>query len=278
MRVVRSIKRVRRIITAARRKHLTIGLVPTMGALHEGHLSLVRLARKKSDFVVVSVFVNPTQFEPHEDLSTYPRNLKRDLQLLKKEGVNLVFAPFVRTMYAVDSKTTVKVHDLSSVLCGVSRPHHFEGVTTIVLKLFNIVQPDCAVFGKKDYQQAVIIQRMVKDLHLAIRIILGKTIREPDGLAMSSRNAYLSKRQRSHAVVLYESLQWLKQAHKDGLRNPKRALRKIRSMIRKRGGRLDYIAAIDKKTLVPVKKLKKGTLIAIAVYFGSTRLIDNTVL
>lgn len=278
MRVVRSIKRVRRIITAARRKHLTIGLVPTMGALHEGHLSLVRLARKKSDFVVVSVFVNPTQFEPHEDLSTYPRNLKRDLQLLRKEGVNLVFAPFVRTMYAVDSKTTVKVHDLSSVLCGVSRPHHFEGVTTIVLKLFNIVQPDCAVFGKKDYQQAVIIQRMVKDLHLAIRIILGKTIREPDGLAMSSRNAYLSKRQRSHAVVLYESLQWLKQAHKDGLRNPKRALRKIRSMIRKRGGRLDYIAAIDKKTLVPVKKLKKGTLIAIAVYFGSTRLIDNTVL
>ncbi len=140
------------------------------------------------------------------------------------------------------------------------------------------MQPDCAVFGKKDYQQAVIIQRMVKDLHLAIRIILGKTIREPDGLAMSSRNAYLSKRQRSHAVVLYESLQWLKQAHKDGLRNPKRALRKIRSMIRKRGGRLDYIAAIDKKTLVPVKKLKKGTLIAIAVYFGSTRLIDNTVL
>lgn len=278
MRVVKSIKSVKRIITAARRQHMTIGLVPTMGALHEGHLSLVRLARRKSDFVVVSVFVNPTQFEPREDLRTYPRNLKKDLRLLKKEGVNLVFAPSVRTMYPVDSKTTVKVRDLSSILCGVARPHHFEGVTTIVLKLFNIVQPDAAVFGKKDYQQAVIIQRMVKDLHLDIRIVLGNIIRESDGVAMSSRNTYLSRRQRTNAVALYEYLQWLKKAYKNGLRNPKRALKKIRSMIQKRGGRLDYVVAIDKKTLVPVKKLKKGTLIAIAVYFGSTRLIDNTVL
>jgi pantoate--beta-alanine ligase len=278
MRVVKSIKGVKRIIASARRKGKTIGLVPTMGALHEGHLSLVRLARRKSDFVVVSVFVNPKQFEPHEDLRTYPRNLKKDLRLLKKEGADLVFAPAVRTMYPVDSKTTVKVRDLSLVLCGVSRPHHFEGVTTIVLKLFNIMQPDIAVFGKKDYQQAVVIQRMVKDLHLDIRIILGNTIREPDGLAMSSRNTYLSKRQRTNAVVLYESLQWLKKAYKEGLRNPKPALKKIRSMIQQRGGRLDYVEAIDKKTLMPVKKLCKGTLIAIAVYFGSTRLIDNTVL
>ena len=278
MKVVKSIKKVKRIVHAVKRKRNTIGFVPTMGALHEGHLSLIRIAGKKSDFVVVSIFVNPTQFEPHEDLRRYPRDVTKDLALLKNEGVDLVFAPSVRLLYPSDFKTRVTVHDLSSVLCGVTRPHHFQGVTTIVLKLFNIVQPDIAVFGKKDYQQAVIIQRMVKDLNLDTRIVLGAIVREPDGLAMSSRNRYLSKRERTNAVVLHQSLQWVKMAFKGGLTDTKKALQKMRRMIHNRGGKVDYIKAVDKNTLAPVKKLQKGTLLAVAVYFSSTRLIDNTVL
>lgn len=278
MQVVKSIKRVRRIVHAAKRKRNTVGFVPTMGALHEGHLSLVRTAGKKSDFVVVSIFVNPTQFEPHEDLRRYPREITKDLALLKNEGADLVFAPSARVLYPSDFKTRVTVHDLSSVLCGITRPHHFQGVTTIVLKLFNIVQPDIAVFGKKDYQQAVIIQRMVKDLNLDTRIVLGPIVREPDGLAMSSRNLYLSKHDRVNAVVLYQSLQWVKMAFRGGLTDTRKALQKIRRMIHNRGGKVDYIKAVNKNTLTSVKKLKKGTLLAVAVYFGSTRLIDNTVL
>ncbi len=278
MQFVKSIKRVKRIVAAARRQRKTVGFVPTMGALHEGHLSLVRTACKKSDFVVVSIFVNPTQFEPHEDLRRYPRDLTKDLALLKNEGVDLVFAPSVRVLYPLDFKTRVTVHDLSSVLCGITRPHHFQGVTTIVLKLFNIVQPDIAVFGKKDYQQAVIIQRMVKDLNLDTRIVLGVIVREPDGLAMSSRNLHLSKHDRTNAVVLHQSLQWVKMAFKGGLTDTKKALQKMRRMIHNKGGKIDYIEAVDKNTLAPVKKLRKGTLLVVAVYFSSTRLIDNTVL
>jgi len=278
MQVARSIKKVRRVVRAAKRKRNTVGFVPTMGALHAGHLSLVRIACKKSDFVVVSIFVNPTQFEPHEDLRRYPRNLTKDLALLKNEGVDLVFAPSVRVLYPSDFKTRITVRDLSSVLCGITRPHHFQGVTTIVLKLFNIVQPDIAVFGKKDYQQAIIIKHMVKDLNLDTRIVLGAIVREPDGLAMSSRNRYLSKHDRINAVVLHQSLQRIKIAFKGGFTDAKKALQKMRRMIHSKGGKVDYIKAVDKNTLTSVKKLKKGTLIALAVFFGSTRLIDNTVL
>lgn len=278
MQVAKSIAKVKRSIAAAKRKHKTIGFVPTMGALHEGHLSLVRIACKKSDFVVASIFVNPTQFEPHEDLRRYPRSLKRDVALLKREGVGLVFAPAARTLYPSDFKTRVTVSDLSSVLCGKTRPHHFSGVVTIVLKLFSIVQPDIAVFGKKDYQQAVIIKQMVKDLNLNTRIVLGPIVREPDGLAMSSRNQYLSKRERANAVVLHQSLQSAQRGFKNGSIDTQKILQTMRRMIQKKGGRVDYVKAVDKNTLTPVKKLNKGTLIAVAVYFGSTRLIDNTVL
>ncbi len=249
-----------------------------MGYLHEGHLSLVRIARQKSDIAVVSIFVNPTQFGPHEDFKNYPRDLKRDMKILKREGVDIVFYPETKKMYPPDYRTYVEVEKLGKVLCGVARPHHFRGVTTVVLKLFNIIHPDIAVFGQKDYQQAVIIERMVKELNLDVKIVLGKTIREKDGLAMSSRNAYLSQEQRKNAVVIYQSLQWIRHVYQKGYTDRRKILKKISSMIEQEGGKVDYIEAVNKATLKSVYKLRKGTLIAVAAYFGKTRLIDNTVL
>ena len=278
MRLVKTIAETKKIIRLEKNKGKTIGFVPTMGYLHKGHLSLVHIARRKSEFLVVSIFVNPTQFSPDEDLKKYPWDIKRDLKLLKQEGTDLVFYPSVKQIYPSDYKTYVQVKELSKLLCGVSRPHHFQGVTTVVLKLFNIIEPDIAVFGQKDYQQAVIIKRMVKDLCLDIKILFGKIIREKNGLAMSSRNTYLSTQQRENATVLYQSLRWVKWCFNDGLTSPKKAIKKIRAMIKQNSGKVDYIAAVNKNTLEPVKKLKKGTLIALAAYFGKTRLIDNTIL
>ncbi|NOR18204.1 pantoate--beta-alanine ligase [candidate division WOR-3 bacterium] len=278
MRLVKTIAETKKIIRLEKNKGKTIGFVPTMGYLHKGHLSLVHIARRKSEFLVVSIFVNPTQFSPDEDLKKYPWDIKRDLKLLKQEGTDLVFYPSVKQIYPSDYKTYVQVKDLSKLLCGVSRPHHFQGVTTVVLKLFNIIKPDIAVFGQKDYQQGVIIKRMVKDLCLDIKILFGKIIREKDGLAMSSRNTYLSTQQRENATVLYQSLRWVKWCFNDGLTSPKKAIKKIRVMIKQNSGKVDYIVAVNKNTLEPVKKLKKGTLIALAAYFGKTRLIDNTIL
>ena len=275
MRLVKSITETKKIIRLEKSKGKIIGFVPTMGYLHKGHLSLIRIARRKSEFLVVSIFVNPTQFSPDEDLKKYPRDMKMDLKSLKQEGTDLVFYPSVKQIYPSDYKTYVQVKDLSKLLCGISRPHHFQGVTTVVLKLFNIIKPDIAVFGQKDYQQAVIIKRMVKDLCLGIKILLGKIIREKDGLAMSSRNIYLSTQQRENATVLYQSLKW---SFNDGLTNPKKAIKKIRVMIKQNSGKVDYMVAVNKNTLEPVKRLKKGTLIALAAYFGKTRLIDNTIL
>jgi pantoate--beta-alanine ligase len=235
-------------------------------------------SRSKCEFLVVSVFVNPAQFGPKEDLRKYPRDLKRDLCLLRKEGVDLVFNPSQKTIYPKDFRTYVEVIDWGKLLCGASRPIHFRGVTTVVLKLFNIIEPDIAVFGRKDFQQAVIIKRMVRDLNLDARIVTGKTVREQDGLAMSSRNTYLSETQRENAVVLFESLKWLRQAYIKGLSDPKLAKNRMASMIRAKRGKIDYIALVDKNTLEPVNKLRRGTLVALAVFFGRTRLIDNTVL
>lgn len=278
MQLVRSITKVKKIIAAQKKRGMKIGLVPTMGYLHEGHLSLVRIAHKKCDFLVVSVFVNPTQFGPEEDFRKYPRDLKRDLRLLKLEGVDLVFYPSASQMYPDGFQTYVEVTEWSRLLCGASRPVHFRGVTTVVLKLFNIVQPDIAVFGSKDFQQAVIIKKMVKDLNLNVRIVTGRIVRENDGLAMSSRNKYLSEKERKNAVVLYRSLKWVKRAYRKGLRKPRHAVEMMAEMIEKKGGGIDYIQAVDEDTLEPVKKLRKGTLIALAVFFGRTRLIDNILL
>jgi len=278
MRLVKTIAETKKIIRLEKNKGKTIGFVPTMGYLHKGHLSLVHIARRKSEFLVVSIFVNPTQFSPDEDLREYPRDLKKDLKLLRQEGTDLVFYPSEKQIYPSDYKTYVQVKDLSKLLCGVARPHHFQGVTTIVLKLFNIIEPDIAVFGQKDYQQGVIIKRMVRDLNLDTKIIIGRIIREKDGLAMSSRNTYLSTQQRKNATVLYQSLRWVKWRFNDGLTSPKKAIKKIRVMIKQNSGKVDYIVAVNKNTLEPVKKLKKGTLIALAAYFGKTRLIDNIIL
>jgi pantoate--beta-alanine ligase len=278
MHFVKTISTLKKILGKHKKRGEIVGFVPTMGYLHEGHLSLVRIARKKSHCVVVSLFVNPMQFGPHEDFHRYPRGMKHDLQLLRQEGVDIVFCPSVRAMYPRDYKTFVTVHDLSGILCGLSRPRHFQGVTTVVLKLINIVQPDLAVFGKKDYQQAVIIKQMVKDLNIDIKIVLGKIVREKDGLALSSRNVYLSKKQRRDAGVIYESLQWVKRSYYRGLTDSKRAVKKIRHMVRQRDGVIDYVEAVDRKTLKPVRDLKKGTLVCCAVYFGKTRLIDNIII
>ncbi len=278
MRLVKSIKEIEKIVRQQKARGRNIGLVPTMGYLHDGHLSLVRMARRKCDFLIVSIFVNPAQFGPREDLKDYPRDLRRDSWLLLKEGVDVIFYPSVAQMYPGGYQTYVDVTRWSRILCGASRPVHFRGVATVVLKLFNIIEPDIAVFGSKDYQQAAIIRQMVKDLDLDVKILTGRIVREKDGLAMSSRNTYLSESQRKDAVVLHGSLKWLKQAYAKGLRDPRTAESRMAAMITSKGGRVDYIAFVDKNTLEPVKELKRGTLAALAVVFGRTRLIDNTIL
>lgn len=250
--LIRSIPRLRKVIQKYSRKK--ISLVPTMGALHAGHLSLIRAARKKSDIVVVSIFVNPIQFGPKEDFKKYPRPFNRDKKLIERCGVDILFHPGAKEMYPEGYSTYVNEERLSNTMCGLSRPEHFKGVCTVVLKLFNIVRPDIAFFGQKDYQQALIIKKMVSDLNLNIKIQIMPTVREPDGLAMSSRNKYLSLLERKRAVLLYQSL--LK----------RRPLK---------GFNLDYFAAVDKKTLKPAKK---PTLFAIAGWVGKTRLIDNIII
>lgn len=278
MRTVYTITAVRRSVELQRDKGKVISLVPTMGYLHQGHLSLVSIARRRSDYVVVSIYVNPIQFGPQDDFSHYPRDIDRDLGLLRHAGTDLAFHPSDHEMYPPDHQTAVRVTMLSQVLCGQSRPHHFEGVTTIVMKLLNIVEPDIAVFGEKDFQQALIIKRMIKDLHCRVKILTGKTIREPDGLAMSSRNTYLSSRERRSAPVLYQTLLWIKQRFAAGMHSPDRMLGAMTKKIQTNGGRIDYLVAVDPDTLRPVTTLKKGTLIALAVFFGKTRLIDNITL
>lgn len=278
MRCINTIAAVRHHVHMQRNNGKVIGFVPTMGFLHPGHLSLVEIAQRRSDFVVVSIYVNPTQFGPKEDLSRYPQDMDRDRALLKHMNTDLVFIPSDREMYPPNHTTAVRVNILSTLLCGQSRPHHFEGVTTIVLKLLHIIEPDIAVFGEKDFQQAVIIKRMVKDLVCRVKIVLGKTVREHDGLAMSSRNTYLTPMQRAQAPILYHMLSWAQQRFNKGTRTPGPIIAIMKKKIEEKGGKIDYIAAVDHNTLQPVKVLKKGTLIALAVFFGKTRLIDNIIL
>jgi pantoate--beta-alanine ligase len=276
MRVIKSVKSMQRLSSLFKKEGKKIGLVPTMGFLHEGHLSLVDIARKRCDKLVVSIFVNPLQFGPREDLSRYPRDLKRDIRLLKERGTDFVFIPDERDMYPDGFHTYVEVEKLTNVLCGKSRPGHFRGVTTVVLKLFNIIKPDIAVFGEKDAQQAIIIKRMVEDLNLSTKIITGPTIRERDGLAMSSRNMYLTQNEREDAVVLYKSLLMAREMIKEGEYKPREVIEKMRQMIaKKETARIDYVSIIGKKDLAPVKKIEGEVLVALAVWFGKARLIDN---
>lgn len=279
MRIIKDIKEMQIFAEETRRSGKVIGFVPTMGYLHEGHLSLVRIARPRCDLLVVSIYVNPTQFGPDEDFEKYPRDFQRDEELCDRENVDVIFYPSNEQIYPEPYHTYIDVENLTDTMCGVSRPGHFRGVTTIVGKLFNIVKPHKAIFGEKDFQQALIIKQMARDLNFDLEILTGPIVREPDRIAMSSRNRYLSADQRKQARVLYESLQKARNLVEEGIRSPGIVRRHMEQMIRKvNDSSIDYIAIVDAETLEPVKEIRNQTLIALAVHIGETRLIDNTVI
>jgi len=264
---------------AVRRAGKRLGFVPTMGALHEGHLSLVRAARASCDGVAASIFVNPTQFGPNEDLAHYPRSFERDRELLEREGVELLFAPSVEEMYPAGAVTWVTVEGLSDKLDGRSRPGHFRGVTTVVAKFFHVVEPDAAFFGQKDAAQAAIIRRMVRDLNLPVEIVVCPIVREPDGLAMSSRNAYLNPEQRKRALVLHRSLMRVQRLADAGERLAAKLMAAGREEFAAESFvRLDYFEIVDPDTLDRVEDISGGALAAAAAFVGNTRLIDNILL
>jgi len=276
MRIITSLRQMKEASARLRAAGRTIGLVPTMGYLHPGHLSLVRASKKTIDATVVSIFVNPTQFGPREDLSKYPRDFARDAQMLRAEGADILFIPRAADMYPSGYKTFVEVLDLQNKLCGRSRPIHFRGVCTVVLKLFNIVRPDKAFFGQKDAQQAVIIRRMAGDLDLDVEIEVKPIIRDADGLALSSRNAYLNPAERKAALVLTRSLKEAKMMVDQGQRKTAVLIGRIRSRLEDEPlARLDYAAVVDPAELEPLSLVKDRALIALAVFIGRTRLIDN---
>lgn len=269
---------VREEVARARRAGASIGLVPTMGALHEGHASLVRLARSRTRHVVASIFVNPKQFGPREDLSRYPRPIERDTRLLEELGCDCLFLPSAHDLYSSEDRTRVTVEGLSETLCGASRPGHFDGVTLVVAKLLHIVSPDEAYFGQKDAQQAVIIQRMIADLDIPVRVVLGPTVREADGLAMSSRNAYLSPEERRRAPALYAALVEARRRVEEGERSVATLVARMEERLREAGFEVDYAAIVDGATLRPLAEVAGLALIACAARLGSTRLIDNVAL
>jgi pantoate--beta-alanine ligase len=260
-------------------REMSLGLVPTMGALHDGHMSLVRASKSQCNATAVSIFVNPLQFGPTEDLDKYPRTLERDLKLLENAGVDVVFVPAVEEMYPRGGTTTVLVEDLSGKLDGASRPGHFRGVTTVVAKLFEIVRPDRAFFGQKDAAQVAVLRKMVRDLDMDVQIVVCPIVREKDGLAMSSRNAYLNAEQRRQALVLHRALQAVSAATEKG-NHDAGSLIEVgqRALAREPEVRTDYFAIVDPDTLDPVTNTSCGALVAVAAYVGATRLIDNLLL
>lgn len=279
MNISRTIKEARAARDEFRRAGKRVGLVPTMGALHAGHLSLVRAAKEQCVAVVVSVFVNPKQFGPREDFSKYPRTFERDQELLEKEGVDSVFAPTVEEMYPKGAVTYVTVEGLSEKLCGRSRPGHFRGVTTVVAKLFHIIEPNTAFFGQKDAAQAAIIRRMVLDLNFPVEIVVCPIVREPDGLAMSSRNVYLDPQQRRSALVLYRSLLRVQELFRKGERDAAKLISGAKEVFAQEPSiRLDYFEIVDPKNLDGLLDISRPALAAVAAFVGSTRLIDNVML
>jgi len=280
MNIFRTIDEIRGHLTPQKMSGNIISLVPTMGYLHEGHLSLVRFAKANSDVCVVSIFINPAQFAPNEDFNRYPRSEERDLHLLENENCDLVFIPTTDELYGNDYQTYVQVRKHSQVLEGAFRPTHFEGVTTVVLKLFNIIQPHFAVFGQKDAQQAFIIKKMVRDLNLPIEIKIQPIIREADGLAMSSRNVYLNPEERKSALILNQALHTAKALVETGERNVDRLISKAKEIIsQSKIARLDYVEVVDVETFEKIETITKpnSTYMLIAARFGKTRLIDNVV-
>jgi pantoate--beta-alanine ligase len=279
MKTCSKVEEMRSACRAARRQGQRLGLVPTMGALHQGHLSLIRAARAQCDAVAVSIFVNPLQFGPKEDLATYPRTLERDCKLLEGEGVQVAFAPSIEEMYPQGAATYVTVEGLSDKLCGRSRPGHFRGVSTVVCKLFHMVAPDKAFFGQKDAVQSAILRKMVRDLDLPAEIVVCPIVREPDGLALSSRNLYLDPQQRQSALVLSRSLMLVKELYDHRERSSARLIAAAQEVFRGEPNvRLDYFEIVNPDTLDAVEDVSGGALVAVAAFVGTTRLIDNLVL
>jgi len=279
MKTASTIQALRAQLEPIRRAGKTIGLVPTMGALHEGHLSLVRTAKTQADVAVVSLFVNPLQFGPKEDLAKYPRNLERDRDLLESEGADYLFAPAVEEMYPPGAVTYVTVEELSNRLDGLSRPSHFRGVTTVVAKLFHIVEPTRAFFGQKDAAQVAVLRRMVRDLNFTLEIIVCPIVREPDGLALSSRNIYLNPTERQQALILSRTIAHVREAFEQGERNVARMIAAGQgTFATEPAARLDYLSIVDPDSLAPVEAVNRPALLAIAAWIGTTRLIDNTIL
>ena len=269
------IKSVSEMIKVSRNNKTSIGFVPTMGYLHEGHLSLVKRAKQETETVVVSIYVNPSQFAPNEDLDNYPRSFKKDIQLLAELDVDYVFFPDNQEMYPEGYKTWITVEKISKILCGKSRSTHFKGVATIVAKLMNIVNADFMFMGEKDYQQIVVLEQMIKDLNFKTRIVRCPLIREKDGIAMSSRNKYLSSQQRNDALCLYQSLLKAQKKYKEGLTESADIIKKMKELIESCNGVVDYIDVIDPNSLKAISSLHKGCRILVAVKIGKTRLIDN---
>lgn len=278
MRLVHTISEMKKISSNLLESQKTIGFVPTMGYLHEGHLSLVREARKGNDIVVVSIFVNPTQFGPNEDFERYPRDLERDLRLLEPLGVDYVFIPSVEEMYPKKYSVYVEEVELSKYLCGAKRPGHFRGVCTVVTKLFNIVKPTRAYFGQKDAQQFRILRRMVENLNMDVEMLEMPIVRESDGLAMSSRNVYLNIEERREATRLYKSLQLAKELFENGERDVKKIKDAMYRVLSHHLLKIDYVEIVDEETLEPVEKIDNTVIVALAVFVGKARLIDNIIL
>jgi len=279
MQIFDTVSGLRAFLAAQRSAGKRIGLVPTMGYLHAGHLSLVYAARRECDVVVLSIFVNPKQFGPREDFATYPRDMEGDLRQARAAGVDVVFTPAVEEMYPPGFLTEVIVHELTAPLCGASRPGHFNGVTTVVAKLLNIVGPQRAYFGQKDYQQVTVLRKMAVDLCMPLEVITCPTVREPDGLAMSSRNAYLNPAERQAALVLSRALHLAEECLAQGERQGARLTTTLRACIAQEPlARIDYVAVCDPQTLREVEQISGPILVALAVYIGKTRLIDNAVL
>jgi len=281
MKIVRNPEKLRKILSTYSRRGKSIGFVPTMGALHAGHLSLVRASVAENDITVVSIFVNPLQFAPGEDLSRYPRPIGPDTSLCRKAGADLLFLPTNETLYGPNQLTWVEVRELSSILCGISRPTHFRGVTTVVVKLLNIVSPATLYLGQKDYQQAFIVGKMIRDLNMPVKLKVCPTVREKDGLAMSSRNAYLSPEQRDRALCLYKSLELAKKLAANGERHSRTIIKKMTSLIAAMtdpaSDKIDYIAVSDTAALKPLEKIPGKAVVSLAVRIGATRLIDNAI-
>ena len=276
MKTIENISRMSTFVKIMRKEGKSIGLVPTMGYLHEGHLSLVKAAKKHTDVVVMSIFINPIQFGPKDDFEKYPRDLKHDEEMAREAGVDVIFYPSVKDMYPEGYATYVTVEKLTGGLCGESRPGHFRGVATVVAKLFNIIKPEVAYFGQKDMQQAMMIKKMASDLNMDTEVKIMPIVREKDGLAMSSRNTYLSDSERKDAAILYQSLLRAETLIKDGERDARNITKAVEDMIKtKQSARIEYVKLVDARGLKEMKTITGEIALAVAVFFGKTRLIDN---